>query len=807
VSGPLRRPATAAAGTAGAAGPPARPAVAARNGAVWMSLVRLGTFAGLAAFAAGHWAALVEQPPAGRTLLVALVATGGAALLVLLGANGPRRSLTALLGGRPRAAGALIAGQALLIGLLTIALGLGAAGLPLRLLGPENWPELADGLDRGLGGVQGVEWPYGGPDEWIRRTILLGAPFLLGIAATLAFFPARRARPLLQGAGLVVLLLVYGVAVTEHDPGEPLLRGLALLALVAAWLWLPRLGAREAAAGAALVASIGLLSLPVAAALDGDDPWWDYRAWNWFGGGKAITFQWNHEYGPLDWPREGTTLLNIRSDRPHYWKAETLDGFDGLRWIRTPATDPEKPDLPTGFCVQEGRWNYFECNERWDEEVQVTVRSLSTDLVVGAGTIYGVEGVNHTTSGDGTARVLGEPLEEGDTYTVRAYAPDPTASQMRNSPRVYSDSKRHYTTIVLPEPGDSATEGLGLQGDAARSAALEEREEVRVPFEDDPPADIAAAEQRLLASRYAEMYRLAQDWTADADNAYETVKAIERRLLDKERYIYAERVPTRPLPLQGFLLQERRGYCQQFSGAMALMLRMKGIPARVAAGFSPGSYNRDTEEFRVRDLDAHSWVEVFFTGIGWVPFDPTPTAAPAQSQSAGVAATSAASGDAGEVSNPRGGVAAERLSPGAELVGGEGGPDWIVPVLVVLALLGLGGVGTLVGLRVRAQRGLTAEQLAEAQLAELRRALDRLEWDVPAATTLLGLERRLDRLAGPASARYAAGLRAHRYDPRAPRAPGGQERRALRRELSARAGLRGRVLGVLAIPPGGPRPV
>jgi hypothetical protein len=78
---------------------------------------------------------------------------------------------------------------------------------------------------------------------------------------------------------------------------------------------------------------------------------------------------------------------------------------------------------------------------------------------------------------------------------------------------------------------------------------------------------------------------------------------------------------------------------------------------------------------------------------------------------------------------------------------------------------------------------------------------------VPAATTLLGLETRLRRTAGPASARYAAGLRAHRYDPRAPTAPGWRDRRELRRELSARAGLVGRLRGLLAIPPGGPRPV
>jgi hypothetical protein len=64
----------------------------------------------------------------------------------------------------------------------------------------------------------------------------------------------------------------------------------------------------------------------------------------------------------------------------------------------------------------------------------------------------------------------------------------------------------------------------------------------------------------------------------------------------------------------------------------------------------------------------------------------------------------------------------------------------------------------------------------------------------------------LGRAAGPASASYAGGLRAHRYDPRAPSAPGAADRRALRRELTARTGLLGRLRGLLAIPPGGPRP-
>jgi protein-glutamine gamma-glutamyltransferase len=806
MSGTLRPAAATAGAPPSAAG---RVPAAARASVHRPTLVRLAVFAALALFGAAHWAALVADQRLGRTLLVVLVAVGGAAVLALLGAAPAAAILTRVLGGRPRGARALIVALALVTGIATLCLGLGAAGLPLRLLGPENWPELVDGLDRGLGGVEGVNWPYHGQDEWIRLTILLGAPFLLAIAATLAFFPARRGAPLLRAAGLVVLLLLYGTAVTEHDPGEPLLRGLALLVLLAGWLWLPRLGAREAAVGAAVVVAVGILSLPPAAALDGEDPWWDYRAWNWFGGGSPITFDWSHEYGPLDWPREGTTLLNIRSDRPHYWKAETLNTFDGLRWVRTPYNNSDPfAELPDPFSLEQGRnWNFREYNERWDEEIRVTVRSLTSELVVGAGTTYEVDDARVAYSVDGTTRLLGDALEEGDSYTVHAYAPDPSRDQMRRStedgfPGYYG----RYTRVFLPDPGESATEGVGLQGDAARSQAIEQRESVTPPLWGEQAFDGGFADRQLRSSEYRQVYDLALRWTAGQERAYDAVKAIETRL--QEDYRYSERVPTQPIPLDGFLFEDRRGYCQQFSGAMALMLRMVGIPARVAAGFSPGSLNRDTGEFRVRDLDAHSWVEVYFTGIGWVPFDPTPIRAPAESQSSGLLATSAARGDAGEVANARGGVAAsERGTDLGGQLGEEGGDGWILKLMGLLVLAGAAGAGVAAVRRVRALRGLTAEQLAEAQLAELRRALARLDWEVPAATTLLGLERRLGRLAGPASARYAAGLRAHRYDPRAPRAPGSRDRRELRRELSSRAGLAGRLRGLLAIPPGGPRPV
>ena len=785
-----RAPAAATAGAPPASAGGARAAASVASESLTMRLV---AFAALSGFAAAHWAMLVEDAPVGRTLLVVLVATGGAGALALL----PRAPL-------PRPAIHVLAA---VVGLATLALGLMAAGLPGRLLLPAHWAELADGLDRGLAGVEGVEWPYDGPDLWIGRTVLLGAPALLAIAATLAFWPARRGVTALRVAGLFVLLLLYGTAVTEHDPGTAALRGLALFLLIAGWLWLPRMPRREAAVGAAVVLSVGVLSLPVVAALDRDRPWWDYQAWTLFGEGTTITFDWTHEYGPLNWSRAGATVLNVKSDRSHYWKAQTLDAFDGLRWVRTAAADDNQfgPDVAFAESVPDGRWGYNEYNPNWDERIRFTVRSLSSDMVVGAGITMRVDGAGAArTSADGTTRLRpGSELQKGDSYFVRAYAPNPSKEQMEGVPEGFASDKIRYTAIQLPNRGENATEGLGLQGDAARAQAALERETVFVPLKGAPESGWGPqARPAIRRSPYRRMYDLTQRLAAAQPNAYAAVKNVERYL--QRTYTYAERVPTRPIPLMGFLYEDERGYCQQFSGAMALMLRMAGIPARVAAGFSPGSYNRDTEEYRVRDTDAHSWVEVWFTGIGWVPFDPTPARSPAQSQSSPLA-PSAASGDAGELSQRRGASASERSTDTGAAFGSDEGSGWVVPALLLLLVgLPLAGGAFLLARRVRRLRGLGPDELAEVQLSELRRALLRLGWDLPESTTLLGLERRLGRFAGPASAAYAKALRANRYDPRVPNAPGLGERRAVRSELS-RGSVFDRWRGLVAMPPGAPR--
>ncbi len=111
--------------------------------------------------------------------------------------------------------------------------------------------------------------------------------------------------------------------------------------------------------------------------------------------------------------------------------------------------------------------------------------------------------------------------------------------------------------------------------------------------------------------------------TEDADTPLLKAAAIQR-YLRSSRFTYS----TEPLPgsgyraLENFLLRDRRGYCEQFAGAMAMMARVAGIPSRVAVGFLPG--RRQGETWRVSIRDMHAWPELFFAGYGWVRFEPTP---------------------------------------------------------------------------------------------------------------------------------------------------------------------------------------
>ena len=145
------------------------------------------------------------------------------------------------------------------------------------------------------------------------------------------------------------------------------------------------------------------------------------------------------------------------------------------------------------------------------------------------------------------------------------------------------------------------------------------------------PAGAAGTDATALleASAYAPAYALAQRMKGRAGTPYRVRARGPAVPGDRVRLRgVGARPEGRAPPLVSFLFDEKVGFCQQFSGSMALLLRMGGIPTRIASGFTPGTYDSARREWVVRDYDAHSWVEAYFPGIGWVPFDPTPPAAP-----------------------------------------------------------------------------------------------------------------------------------------------------------------------------------
>jgi protein-glutamine gamma-glutamyltransferase len=120
---------------------------------------------------------------------------------------------------------------------------------------------------------------------------------------------------------------------------------------------------------------------------------------------------------------------------------------------------------------------------------------------------------------------------------------------------------------------------------------------------------------------------LARRVTASAGNPYDKAIALESYL--RTNYGYTLNLTGKPGddPLAHFLFETKAGHCEYFASAMAIMLRAIGIPSREVNGFLPGEYNDLGTDYIVRASDAHSWVEAYFPGSGWITFDPTPAAA------------------------------------------------------------------------------------------------------------------------------------------------------------------------------------
>jgi transglutaminase-like putative cysteine protease len=207
------------------------------------------------------------------------------------------------------------------------------------------------------------------------------------------------------------------------------------------------------------------------------------------------------------------------------------------------------------------------------ETVLQTVTAKTTlDVLPAAGRPTDVTYVEASLTPQGTL-ASETTLSEGDFYTVVSQLPNASAAQLRNASTAYPDrvTERYRQ---LPDSTSDRVADLGRQ------------------------------------------------ITADADNPYDAANEVERWLEENKNYSTTVPSPDGPI-VDAFLFEYEAGYCVYFATAMTAMLRSQGIPARYAVGYTPGQRVAE-DEWVVRGLDAHAWVEVYFPGYGWIPFDPTP---------------------------------------------------------------------------------------------------------------------------------------------------------------------------------------
>ena len=433
----------------------------------------------------------------------------------------------------------------------------------------------------------------------LMHGVLVAAAFGSCLALGLAI-AARRAF-----AAVLVVVVAAGWPATLLGGGE-LWRGAYILA--ATLIVLAGLSERNAiVAGRALAAGACVVVCALAASTSpavAKPEFLKWQRWDFYTRPQkpvSVSYVWNSHYDGIHFPKKVTTVLRVKGPAQSlYWRATTLDVFDGRAWIEDrsePVLAGRDPLLPPGVAT--GKDLFRE---------EVTVQALRDRHLIGGsvpvGFKYpaGLRGVRLLRNG---TAIADRDLPRDARYLAYSYAPRPTPSKLATSPPLYpAELTRDGYLDVQP--------GLAVPpfGVADRDARI------RKVF------GVYRFDTALYP--YSALYETARRVVGRPSNPYAAALALETWFRMSGGFTYSEHPRRSDAPLIDFVTTTKSGYCQHFAGAMALMLRYLGVPARVAAGFTSGTYDDKHRTWTVTDHDAHMWVEAWFDGYGWLPFDPTP---------------------------------------------------------------------------------------------------------------------------------------------------------------------------------------
>ena len=412
-------------------------------------------------------------------------------------------------------------------------------------------------------------------------------------------------------------------------------------------------------------------------------------------------------------PRSDQVLFTVESPEPAYWRLTALEQFDAVRQI----------------WVSSGTYSKAEGRLPQTPSARLLGRRVTQEI--------SIEGL-------------------GGLWLPGAYVPE----QISSSDPISFDAGS--ASIILDEDARGAVSYSLTSRVPEFAAALQRR-----PTAGGTEVDEVHLETPPIAGTTRDALQQA---VAGATSDYDRMLRLQRWFRSEFSYDEGVDFSDEPDPLDAFL-NDRRGFCQQFSSAFALLARELGLPSRIAVGFTPGDLQEqdDRAAYVVRGRHAHAWPEVYFDDIGWVPFEPTPqrgnpqatehtgvspqqaeapeespttTAAPGSEEGSpdSTAPTTTAPPNPGEVDSTGSGPGADA---GAE--DAEGGRSW-APVLAVAAALAV--VGLVVLLRRRGaspRRGSDERAQVASAWHDAVRALGRIDLQPDDAETPLEFAGRVDR--------------------------------------------------------------
>ena len=416
--------------------------------------------------------------------------------------------------------------------------------------------------------------------------------------AALAWFSLARPRPL---AAALLACAPFVLSATVYDLPQYPWRALLAGALPLAFLFTGRPaggGPRLAlvAAALALAGGVAIAAVP-AASRPAVLPWKTWTFSHSAATASGVDLVWDMRYGRCRSGRKPVEVLQVRSPRPSYWRAIVLSDFDGLRFTRALQATVDTRERG-GVVRVPGPVSGTPLR------AQVQVQAYADSFLVAPGQPVATgcrPRPGRSTSPRTPPRNSGSPRRRGSATSPRASIGTPRRA------RCVLWKRR------IPPASWPAT---------SRSRARCCRPSARLT---------ASAISRCCSSRTAATRRGMRG--GSPTRGHERSRAA-RPLPTRRSWHWrpgcARRAPTtstRACPIgptrsHVWAADGTTGYCQMFAASLAALVRLAGVPARVAEGFAPGDLRGGV--YHVTDRDAHAWVEAWFPGYGWLPFDATP---------------------------------------------------------------------------------------------------------------------------------------------------------------------------------------